>query len=70
MRQFDMEKKARLEANYKTAKAEEKSEQIAQLLSRQIKLKEMYEDRMNDALDLNQFGKGSAEENNKKNNSR
>ena len=70
MRQFDMEKKARLEANYKTAKAEEKSEQIAQLLSRQIKLKEMYEDRMNDALDLNQFGKGSAEENNKKKNSR
>ena len=67
MRQFDMEKKARLEANFKTAKAEEKSEQIAQLLSRQIKLKEMFEDRMNDALDLNQFGKGSAEEKKKKN---
>ena len=57
MRMLDNEHKLLVDEKEKSKKAYDKSEQIAQVLSRQIKLKEMYEDKMKEALDMGIYGK-------------
>ena len=41
----------------KAKRAHEKAESIVKLLDRQIKLKEMCEDKLKDALDIGMYGK-------------
>ena len=53
LRQYDMEHKLCIDAKEETKKANEKTKSIAQLLSKQMQLKEMFEDKMKDALDMN-----------------
>ena len=56
MRQYDMEHKKRQDADMRARDNEKKSEELAVMLNRQMKLKEMFEDKMKDALDLEMFG--------------
>ena len=52
MRQFDQERRKRYDAFDALKKSEQKTEQLANVLSRQIKLKEMFEDKLRDTLDM------------------
>ena len=56
MRQYDLEHKKRLDTDIRARAIEKKSKELAVLLDRQIKLKEMFEDKMKIALDLEMFG--------------
>ena len=52
MRMLDNERKLKMDAKMSEKKAHQKSDAMAQLLSRQIKLKEMFEDKLRDTLDF------------------
>ena len=55
-RQYDLEHKKRLDSDMRARDCEKKSEELAVMLDRQMKLKEMFEDKMKNALDLEMFG--------------
>ena len=50
MRQYDNEKKKKQDAVIKEQQATERQKELAQQLGRQIKLKEMFEDKLKDTL--------------------
>ena len=54
---LDQEHKLRLDEKEQAIKAFEKSESIASVLTRQIKLKEMFEDKMKETLEMGLYGK-------------